>query len=261
MKLSHILILVLALALVATPAFAREGKYRNSGAIGVWNTELFGEATIDTVKFNLKGNGNFGKENNVHFGWTWKTGKLSDVQIVFTQIKNAGTINKNITINNIAYNAGATVNLELSTFDILGHRELSKGEQGWLDFVYGIKMINFDVNATGRDALNVARTSSESFNVPLPQFGLAGEYYINPRWTAYGSFYGFSINRDNKGGTVKTFDGGFQYRFNPKHDVATDKVDWYAQLGWKAQYLRAKDRNDEVIIDHEGPRLVFVGKF
>ncbi len=261
--INRLLILVLALALIATPALAREGKYQNTGTLGLWNTELFGYATIDGNPFNLQGNADFDKETAVDFEWKWKVGKLSDVQIVYHGIENTGVVNKDVTVNGVRYAANATVNMELSTVDLLGFRELTKGEQGWLDFVYGLKFMNFDVTASGKDfATNTVNvSSSESFNFPLPQFGLAGEYYMNPRWTAYGSFYGFTLNRDDKGGTVKTLDAGFQYRFNPKHDAKTEKVDWYAQLGWKAQYLRGKDGNDEIVIDHEGPRLVFVGKF
>lgn len=256
MKRNAILTLLLAAILAATPALAREGKYAHTGSLGMWNTELFGSATIGGQSFNLVGNGNFAKETVPAVGFIWRVGKLSDVEIAYSAVENIGTINKAIRINGTNFPLNSTVTLKLSAFDLLGHREIYKDTRGWLDFIYGVKVIGLDVSAAGGGLAN-----SQSFSVPLPQFGFAGEYFMNPRWTLYGSFSGFSVNRDTAGGTVKNFDSGVQYRFNPKHDPKVDKVDWFAKLGWKAQYIKGKDNADEVTIDHEGVVLSIVGKF
>jgi len=265
MKTKVFLVVLLMVALVAvsfTPAMAREGKNLNDVRLGGWDTELYGQARIDGVSFNFKGNGNFDKESSVDFFWKHKIGKLSDVSITYHNVENSGTINVPVTINNIVFAANANLTMEMSSIDVLGYRELTSGPKGYIDFMYGLKFMDFDFDA---NLGGVA--ASDSFTFPLPEIGVGGEYYFNDRWTFAGSFYGFSINRDDAGGLVKTFDTAVRYRFNPKHDSKVDKVDWYAELGWKAQYVSGHDDNatagirDEITVDHEGLRFGIVGKF
>ncbi len=125
-----------------------------------------------------------------------------------------------------------------------------------------MKAVTVDLAASGKDNLGNAQASSRSFSAPLPQVGLAGEHAFKERCTAYGAYYGFTVNRSGKGGTVKTMDAGVRYRLAPRVKGGVPcRVDWHAELGWKAQYLRAKDGADEILLDHEGPRLALVGKF
>ncbi len=262
MKFRIFVIVLLMVTIAFSPAVAREGKILNETRFGMWQTELYGAIRIDGVAFNLKGNGNFDKESSVDFHWKRKIGKLSDVSITYHNIQNSGTINIPITINSIAFGANASLDMELTSIDIIGYREIASGPKGYIDFMYGLKFMDYDFKAVG-----AGLTANESFKFPLPQFGIGGEYFFNEKWNFQGSFMGFSINRDDAGGTVKTIDAAFQYRFNPKHDSKTDKVDWYAQLGYKAQYLSGHDSNatagvrDEITVDHEGVRLSIVGKF
>lgn len=262
MKFTRTLALAVALALLVAPGFAREGKAPHAGSLGLWQTRLFGEANIEGVKFNLKGNGNFGRENSLHAGFAWSTGKLSDVGIGYAKVDHAGTIDKSVRIGGLTYVAGANVNLEVGALDLLGRRELTRGDRGFVDLVYGLKFVSVDVAATGRDNLGNALASARSFSAPFPQLGLAGEHAFDARWTVYGACYGFTVNRSGKGGTAKTMDVGVRRRLAPPvANGVPRRVDWSAEFGWKAQYLRAKDGADEVILDHEGPRLTLVGKF
>jgi len=255
---SVIYVVIFLVASLSFPVFSRENKITNEVRLGNWHTELYGRAKIDGVSFNLKGNGNFSNENSIDFFWKHKIGKLSDVSISYHNVDNSGTINIPITINNVKFGANARLEIEMTSIDLVGYREIVSGPKGYLDFMYGIKFLDYDFDAS--DPTGTVKPTSDSYTFPLPQFGIGGEYYFNKRWMFKGAFYGFSIHRDDDGGLVKTLDTAVQYRFNPDRDDIK-KVDWSLLLGWKAQYVSGNDNKDEIVIDHEGAIFGLVGKF
>jgi len=292
MKLRNLLIALLVVAiLVPVTAFARDDKFQNNGELSIWSFKPHGSLNLGNNNYSLRTNiqgdktSGFGNKTTAGFGWNFNIGKLSDVYVGFTTVKDSGTLRANgtgnVTIDGKNFGAAgvATINtdLKLDIFDILGGRELTRGENGFVDFIYGIKFMKMNFNAT--DAANANTSASYSLSVPMLNLGLRGVYYINNNWNLYGSFSGFSINRSGKSGTLKSLDAGVEYHF-AKHNrgckvckayktcancaaakVNEKKVEWYAQLGYKAEYIKGTDNQNTVVLDHEGPQLKIVGRF
>ncbi|MEZ7891792.1 MAG: hypothetical protein QMC67_08585 [Candidatus Wallbacteria bacterium] len=278
MKFKTFILLVLVMAfLIPGEAFARDNKFKHNGELSIWNTDLYGSLELNntgySLKSNFKGDGNFSKKNAASFGWTYSTGKLSDVYVGYTQIKNSGNLRAystgNVNFNGVVFSNTGTANInldiKLDAFDIMGARELTKGEKGYVDFIYGFKIMKFNIDAVGTDAGFTNARSSYSITLPLPNFGVRGVYNFAKDWNFYGMFSGFSINRSGKSGTLKNIDTGFEYHI-PQKSVGVDnknnqKIDWYVQLGYRAEYIKGKDDNNTIVIDHEGPQLKVIGRF
>jgi hypothetical protein len=241
---------------------AREGKVKNEVRLGGWHTELSGWANINKTAFDFEKNGNFDNEDSVDFFWKHKIGRYSDVSISYHNVDNDGIINKSINIDGKTYAANAKLEIEMTSIDLIGYREIVSGPKGYLDFMYGIKFLDYDFDASGKDSITgAAVSSSESYDFPLPQFGFGGEYMFNEKLSFRGAFYGLSVHRDDDRGLVRTIDASLLYRFNPKAQRDVEKVDWSLMIGWKHQHVSGTDGGDEVTVEHEGAVFGLVGKF
>ncbi len=270
MKIKSLVVLILVLV-IAFPSFssARERQFKHEGELTIWNNELSGSLDLRNAGYNLKtnfkGDGNFGKKTTPGFGWFYNIGKLSDVYIHYNKIENSGRL-RAIGTGVVSFNgtnftvvggvANVDMNLKMDIFDILGAREIAKGENGYIDFIYGVKIMKCSVEAI--DAANVNNRASYNVTLPLPNFGVRGVYHINKDWNAYGQFSGFSLNRSGKGGTLKYLDFGVEYKIGQKTD---QKVDWSVMLGYKDEYVKGNDDNNNIVIEHKGPQFKVVGRF
>jgi len=274
---NFILLVLVAAFLLPGMAFARDNKFKHNGELSIWQTDLYGSMNLGNNGYNMqtnfKGDGNIGKKTAAGFGWTYSTGKLSDVYVHYTQIKNSGHIKifgtGDIQINGQKFGANGMANvnldLKLDVFDLMGSRELTKGEKGYIDFIYGFKIIKFNVDAAGLDAGFTNTRSNYSVTLPFPNFGIRGVYNLAKDWNIYGSFSGFSMNRSGKSGTLKNIDAGFEYHIAQKsvgvENKNNQKIDWYVQLGYKAEYIKGNDDKNGIVIDHEGPQFKIIGRF
>jgi len=270
MKFKSLVIFILIFVLaVPAASFARDRMLKHEGELTVWQNELHGSLNLENTGYNLKtnfrGDGSFGKETTAGFGWLYNIGKLSDVYIHYNRIENSGRL-KAIGTGTVSFNgtnytvvggvATIDLNLKMDIFDILGAREIARGEKGYLDFIYGVKIIKADFQAA--DAFNANTRASYNVTLPLPNFGVRGVYQINKSWNAYGQFSGFSLNRGSKGGTLKYIDCGFEYKFtNP----SKEKIDWSLVLGYKDEYIKGNDSNNHLVIEHRGPQFKVIGRF
>lgn len=263
-----IILLILALAIPATSS-ARERNFKNEGELTIWNNEFGGSLSLGNAGYNLKsnfkGDGDFGKKTVPGFGWIHNIGKLSDVYVHYNKIENSGRLRAvgtgTVSFNGTNYTVVggvATINMDLKMdiFDILGAREIARGENGYLDFVYGFKIMKCSFEAV--DAANVNNRASYNVTLPLPNFGVRGVYHLSKDWNAYGQFSGFSLNRSNKGGTLKYLDFGVEYKIKKQ---TSQNVDWSIMLGYKDEYVKGNDNNNNIVIEHKGPQFKIVGRF
>lgn len=263
-----IVLLILALAIPAT-SFARERKYKHEGELTIWQNELSGSLNLSNAGYNLrtnfKGDGNFSKETTAGLGWVYNIGKLSDVYIHYNKIENSGRLRAvgtgAVAFNGINYTvvggvATIDMNLKMDIFDILGAREITRGENGHIDFVYGLKIMKCSFNAV--DAANAANTSNYDITLPIPNFGVRGVYHMSKDWDAYGQFSGFSLNRSGKSGTLKYLNFGVEYKIKKQ---TSQNVDWSVALGYKDEYIKGTDGNNNIVIEHRGPEFKIIGRF
>ena len=249
-----ILIVFLIIIFSVSAGFSLENA-RAITEFGIWNTELSGKADINNVRFDFKENGDFKNKNILSFGGEYRTGNVSSISFDYHKFDFSGTINTAINIGSIAYASGADLTLEQSVFEILGHRNLKKGARGFLELIYGAKLFSNELNAR-----NTTGKSSEKYTFPLPQIGIAGEYKLHDHWKFIGEFYGISLLKGNSGAKSKTLETAVQYTFFKKHKDRKKYADWYARLGWRAEYLNGRDNNDEFTVDFEGVRLTLSAK-
>lgn len=270
MKFKTIVIILLVLALaIPSVSSARERIHKHEGELTIWQNELTGSLNLGNAGYNLrtnfKGDGDFGKKTTPGFGWMYNIGKLSDVYIHYNKVENSGRLRAigtgAVSFNGTNYTvvggvATIDLNLKMDIFDILGAREITKGENGYLDFVYGFKIMKCSFDAV--DAANVNNRASYNVTLPLPNFGVRGVYFINKDWNAYGQFSGFSLNRSGKGGTLKYIDFGVEYKIKKQ---TSKNVDWSVMLGYKDEYIKGNDDNNNIVIEHKGPQFKVVGRF
>ncbi len=279
MKIKGLVIALLTVILLTNVAFARDGKFAHNPELTVFSNKLHGNLNLNNnndfgLQTDFQGDkiSGFGNKTSAGFGWLFNIGKLSDIYAHYEQLKSSGRLNvkasgkTTVTLNGKTFGVAGSgkavidADIKIDCFDILGARELTKGENGYLDFVYGFKIMKATLDAV--DANNAANSASYSLTLPLPNFGVRGFHKINDNWGFYGQFSGFSLNRSGKSGTLRDLDLGFEFAFKGMLSKEyTKKIEWFARIGYKDQYLKGKDNNNELVMEYKGPVLKVVGRF
>ncbi len=278
MKIKGLVIALLAVMLLTNFAFARDGKFAHNPELTVFSSKLNGNLNLNNTNFGLKTDfqdnkvSGFGSKTSVGFGWLFNIGKLSDIYAHYEQLKSSGRLNVTAAgkavvslngqnfVTNAAGQAVIDADLKIDCFDLLGARELTKGENGYIDFIYGFKIMKATLDAV--DANNIANRANYSLTLPLPNFGFRGFHKFNSSWGFYGQFSGFSLNKSGKTGTLRDMDLGFEYALKCKSSCeSTCRTEWFVRLGYKDQYLKGKDENNELVLEYKGPVLKVIGRF
>jgi|GEM_PF-6851408 len=285
--------LILAAAFITIApvnATARSGKYKDNLEIGSWRHELAGDIGFKNKGFDLKSdfgaNGNFSENTNLLAAYTYNTGYLSDVYLKSSFIKDKGLLKAygaggNVLVNNITFGAGGFANintdLRITDIELLLSREIaSNDENGFVEFLYGLKMLRVSMDLNDRD---FPVSNQYLRKILLPVAGISANCKIDEKLSFFGTIYGTGINtgKDSSKKNYKTLDmdAGIEYHLTPRKPEYTEigpgkrqegfsltpKTEWFIKLGYKRKIFKETEGSNIIKIDHCGPELSFIARF
>ncbi|MBF0406642.1 MAG: hypothetical protein HQM10_04765 [Candidatus Riflebacteria bacterium] len=258
MKKSIILVLML-LFLCAASANAWERHLypvnKKSSVLEIygWSNELYGDISAQGLNLNLEREANF--DTTIKFGarFMYPITNSTNLSLAFNYLYDEATVNKTFTFNGKNYNTGTrNVDLANSMFDFMGSRVLTRDSSGWLDFCYGIKVINSELNVSDK-----VRSDRWNVTFPFPYLGLAGGTKITDRLLLDGHFKFISLNYGDSDLNSHDFDMSMSYKLNPY----THDTEWMAMLGYRNFHIKGDNEDDSVKLYYRGPTFGIVGRF
>jgi hypothetical protein len=157
-------------------------------------------------------------------------------------------------VANIAHAAGNQLTIKYTSADILIDRPLLNWAKGGINFLYGVRQLRIDSEATSN-----AGTGKERFSSPLPQLGLHFTYNPLEKFQCYGKIQGITEIGNTKGGSNTGFELGIVYL--PTLDLEKNTIfeNWQFRLGWKQERISLFDKttvtNDNINLKWSGIRF------
>ncbi|MBF0547834.1 MAG: hypothetical protein HQM08_25575 [Candidatus Riflebacteria bacterium] len=218
-----------------------------------WTNQLYGNMSVQGLNLNLENNVNLG--TNLKFGarFQYPITKTNNLSLTFNYMDDSGTVNTGYTFKGVTYAAGSNLDITNMMFDLMGSREITRDRSGWFDFLYGMKIISTDINAT-----KVTGASNRWTGVfPLPYLGLGGGTYITDRILLDGHLKYMNIRTGNGGVDSTDLDFNVSYRLNPYNK----STEWYGWVGYRNFYINGNTSGNNVNLHYSGPLFGIVSRW
>ena len=225
-----------------------------------WRNDVFGDVNVEGMVLDLDGEAGFSTKNRMGLQFSFALSDRTNLSLEYNSFENSGTINKTVTFDNVNYAANAALDLKLSWFDGCAAYNLSRSDEGFFDFLYGIKVSKASLDVTGRDATTgITKSDGYSSPFPIPYIGIGGAAHLSDSLWVDGHLKYIGVNAG--GANVRSTDFDINLGLDLTKKAQRKDTDWILTVGYRNFLIHGEKDNDTLNIGYRGPTFGIVARW
>lgn len=178
--------------------------------------------------------------------WTWH--EKNNIGVSYFTLENQGqtTIGRNFVYKGVPFNSGDFVDskLKVTVFDVAYERNLYSWDEGYLNFLAGVRFTNIDLNMFNETRGTVVH---HSLNSPLPEIGLVASHEFDDGLVGKLKLVYFDYSNGGRQSRVQDYSFGIKYFVLPGWSIGAD---------YRYSRLYGKDSSgSDLDVFYQGPVL------